>query len=601
MSQVMCMDRVVPLRNSRLPKGRYDAWCRSESDRLRMEVARAYAQGSALEGLVGGGDIHRPYELLKRLPDVRWGVEDDNLNLRLTLIRALFSKDEDMLSGVDRKEVAFRAFRAAEVGCGVVNRRFLRESDLSGHLVGDVGAVIHAAQRKISLILGEAPSIDELHPTFGPGAAATCSKYTTARHKLSTPPSISNSASAIAVQLAEGMSAWVRLHREVKVVPGRLEFVPKNYQTDRSIVVEPSLTGSYQRAVGTLMKQRMLKAGINLYDQSINRDRARAGSITGEDNCTIDLKAASDSLAYGVVLELLPFPWFELLDSLRSEVVRTPDGKVMRLQKFSSMGNGYTFELESLLFYSIAFGLSQVFSVPFDLTVFGDDLVCNERLARLIQAWFPFFGFSVNTEKSFMNGHFRESCGGDYWKGVDVRPFFWRGRCSFHTVVLFYNHLVRKPHQDPGCILRNLLLSWLPTEYKIFGPDGYGDGHLVDDRPLADYLKPYGREKGWSGYTFTTYIEVPDRHLDEVVGDVVLPAYHAYAVNRRSAYHCPADRLAFDALVPARLRSWFLRSLLREIEADLGDPVDHYVVRRSSKNKRVKGRRIRVYILGSAP
>jgi hypothetical protein len=91
------------------------------------------------------------------------------------------------------------------------------------------------------------------------------------------------------------------------------------------------------------------------------------------------------------------------------------------LEKFSSMGNGFTFELETLLFYAIAKaagGLQRD-----ELSVYGDDIIIPTRCASDVLAALRFFGFTPNQRKTFVQGPFRESCGGDFFCGVDVTPY----------------------------------------------------------------------------------------------------------------------------------------------------------------------------------
>lgn len=592
MSQVMCVRSDVPYRNDLKTHKRFDYWNRHESNHFRLETANFILNKGPVVGSSNRHLLDDAFSYFSELPERGWSETSGTNTLNETQARCLFSKDEDMLSPVNREDVAFRSFLAAEGACGRTNRYLLDKNFTPER--GDVDAIMLIAQQKISSILGDVPLLDDLAPSFGPGAAATCRKNTTARFKLSTCPSISNPATAIAVELAETMGLWTSGFERIDVVPGILEFVPKNFKTHRAIVIEPSLTGAIQRSVGSVLKNKLLLAGVDLFDQTINRERARIGSISGIDNCTIDLKMASDTVAYALVMQLLPLPWYELMSQLRSDRV-TYKGQTFYLNKFSSMGNGFTFELESMIFYALGFGIAKHFGLPFDLTVYGDDLVCNELLARAILEKFPLFGFSVNTDKSFITGFFRESCGGDYFKGVDVRPFYLKGRVTNHKICCFYNHLMRKPHQDPNREIRDFLLSYIPYEHRNFGPDGYGDGHLVTEASIHEYGLPAGRKKGWSGFTFETFVENPTRILEDVPGDKFLPAYQASQISVRSNFNF--SNVVFSQNVRKDLRSHYLKSFLRQCVSDLSEAIDHFVVRKSQLD-RVRGRKIRVYVLG---
>jgi hypothetical protein len=257
-----------------------------------------------------------------------------------------------------------------------------------------------------------------------------------------------------------------------------------------------------------------------------------------------------------------------------------------------------TFELESLIFYALGFGVASHFKLPFDLTVYGDDIVTTPRLSERIYEFFPLFGFSINVAKSFSHGPFRESCGGDYYLGLDVRPFFIRDRLTLGKLVAFYNFLYRKPWFDPKHKLRDLILGSIPEHDRLWGPDGYGDGHLLTTN--TKYAKPHGREFGYEGYTFETVVAIPKRKTKPVLGDALLPAYSAGRSGGippvDSEWH-GSDRQLFG--LNYHTKQYFL-GYLREVIADvtLGGATDHYVLRHSKK-KRQLSKKVRVYVLGA--
>jgi hypothetical protein len=268
----------------------------------------------------------------------------------------------------------------------------------------DVDCILFYAQRKISMILGDAPTLDELDLVFGPGATTSCKKNTSARWKLSTIPSIARAAVSALPGLIRTLPHIFRLHKKVVVETGELAFVPKNFKTHRSICVEPTISAMVQKGIGTFLKRKLLRAGINLMDQNINKRRAREGSLSGA-YTTIDLERASDSVSSGMVAELLPIDWLELLSTYRTDTVRYKD-HLFELEKFSSMGNGFTFELESLIFYALGFGVASHFKLPFDLTVYGDDIVTTPRLLERIYEFFSTFWFFYKCGEKFFSRTF---------------------------------------------------------------------------------------------------------------------------------------------------------------------------------------------------
>jgi hypothetical protein len=143
---------------------------------------------------------------------------------------------------------------------------------------------------------------------------------------------------------------------------------------------------------------------------------------------TLDLSNASDTVSFELVKLVLPPLWFEALRALRSPSTLI-EGQWCILEKFSSMGNGYTFELETLIFAALLTvmvrKLGGVGLLGVDVFVFGDDLIVPDEYASACVSMLKFFGFSLNLEKSFIGPvGFRESCGGDYFDGHDVRPHY---------------------------------------------------------------------------------------------------------------------------------------------------------------------------------
>jgi len=209
----------------------------------------------------------------------------------------------------------------------------------------------------------------------------------------------------------------------LNVVPGaKLFTVPKKSDIDRCACKEPDVNMFLQKGVGNHIRRRLKKQGINLNDQSINRKLAHQGSISNA-VATLDLSSASDTITVSVVQALLPTDWFEYLNGIRSHTVEV-DGEIVRTEMFSSMGNGFTFELESLLFYVLMRTVAYFEGVPGVISVYGDDLIIPSGMYDSAVWILELFGFSINPDKSFHDGPFRESCGGHYYNGVDVTPFY---------------------------------------------------------------------------------------------------------------------------------------------------------------------------------
>lgn len=222
---------------------------------------------------------------------------------------------------------------------------------------------------------------------------------------------------------------------ELSFVEGaKLFTVPKKSDINRCACKEPDINMFLQKGVGGYLRKRLRRFGIDLNDQSVNRKLAWQGSVTG-DLATLDLSSASDSVTISCVKSLLPDDWFEYLNSIRSQVVLVGEEQI-RTEMFSSMGNGFTFELESLIFFTLVRTVQYFEGVSSIISVYGDDVICSVDIVESVMWIFHEFGFKVNEDKSFSSGPFRESCGGHYYNGIDITPFYLKRRPTHLTDVI---------------------------------------------------------------------------------------------------------------------------------------------------------------------
>lgn len=212
--------------------------------------------------------------------------------------------------------------------------------------------------------------------------------------------------------------------QEVKIQDHSVLFtVPKSSDIDRVACKEPEINMFLQRSVGQHIRARLRRVGINLNDQTVNQQLARDALVN--QSATIDLSAASDSISLQLVVNWLPPEWFLLLNRLRVHKTEI-DGTIHELSMFSSMGNGFTFELESLLFYALTRAIAYFSGVRGRISVYGDDIIAPSRLAPRMARVFSWYGFKMNMKKSSWRGGFRESCGKHYYNGLEVTPFYVR-------------------------------------------------------------------------------------------------------------------------------------------------------------------------------
>jgi hypothetical protein len=347
------------------------------------------------------------------------------------------------IEGVDPLVTAKEKFFDAEVSCGETNMRFRALCAGIKNASPQVEVAITAAALEVQRVLGSHVNSREWLDAcrFGPGAFnhSEARGLTSLYDKLQVSPSVSHDMAEIGALLVQSQPQWARsvtnceidgfwpfvTREEMSLVPGnRIAFVPKTAVTHRTIAIEPLMNVYAQLGLGKLMRRKLrLKCGLDLDDQVPNQEMACRGSIDGS-LATIDLSSASDTVARELVRFLLPHEWFERLDLCRSKVGLL-DGKWLRYEKFSSMGNGYTFELETLIFWSLAISCVKLLELdPFEVRVYGDDIIVPSEAYDFLVEVLTFCGFTANSSKSFRDGPFRESCGKDFYDGLEVRPFF---------------------------------------------------------------------------------------------------------------------------------------------------------------------------------
>lgn len=355
----------------------------------------------------------------------------------LRQIDALLAKNVDWfgVGAQQTKAAALRGFSQAERSCRRANRRIAWYSRRPSRLSPAVSSLWGEVQLTIQEILGQLDegAYGEILDAadFGPGA--------TFAHRVETGDiaekldpsykhSVTKKALPYVVDYAKRNPGWMSFLSWAgatyeTVMGNRVTTVPKKWNIDRTIGVEPSLNVFLQKGLGTFVAKRLARWNVWLSDQTPNQVAAAAGSIGGL-TATLDLSAASDCIALEAVRWLFPPEWFKILDDLRSPWYQL-SGEWNRYEKFSSMGNGFTFPLESLLFYAVCRTAVRACGANVsDIRVYGDDLIVPIEASGLTIEMLAFLGFRVNSSKSHFFGPFRESCGADYVHGVDVRPVY---------------------------------------------------------------------------------------------------------------------------------------------------------------------------------
>lgn len=416
------------------------------------------------------------------------------------LVTELLSKSSTLETGIDRAAAAVTGFWEAESACKRWNEGAERFQRDNAALVYRVGTVV----RRVLSPLFSSSGVEK-YTRFGERVMDTL--MSAVRHGPGASTSVSGNGSVPSdkydaeVHLTHSLSQfaralmgdrWATLARKTLVRGNRHTTVPKNAKKDRNICIEPGLNVFGQLGIGRVMRQLLKKRlGVDLNDQTWNQFLAKRANEWHL--ATIDLSAASDMISYKVVEMLLPPDWLHLLDLFRSPETKI-NGGWHRNEKFSSMGNGYTFELESLIFSAIVFSV-----VPAEqhslCGIYGDDLIVPQEYAAQVVEVLELFGFKTNSKKTYLAGRFFESCGTDWFDGKPVRPFFCRrqpnsGVIPYELQLANALRLYANRRMDGVCCDERFRSCWeslkndVPREWSHPVPPQLGDVGLTSD--LAD-------------------------------------------------------------------------------------------------------------------
>lgn len=444
-------------------------------------------------------------------------------------VAALVSKLEGFDVGVDTKSEAEKTFLQCESACRGTNIRLTRYVNwFENGFYGDASDLllyekIVNIRKRVADILGCVP---DMTPRFSNGSTFhDRGESVTLPHKmdgyLCTTPQFDELG---LLEILRQTTWWLAAEGHVNELGNRFSSVAKNYKTDRGICIEPSGNLSLQLAAGEKIRTCLYRVGIeidgvgNRNAQWLHQQLAKYGSLLGE-LATIDLTNASDMIAEMLVRLLLPRQWFILLSALRSPCTLFKNEWV-RLSKFSSMGNGFTFELETLLFYAIAIEAGGW------AKAYGDDLIVPNNRAQDVLKDLRFFGFVPNVEKSYTTGNFRESCGGDFLAGRDTRPVYLKkvpdGPLEWIDIYNSISIMERKSVLNQTLLAdsrevaeaKDLILSQIPTAFRLFVPEGHPGG-LWSGNPQSWRVRPARCLRKKREFHWGTGIAEHDRGWDE--------------------------------------------------------------------------------------
>lgn len=289
-----------------------------------------------------------------------------------------------------------------------------------------------------------------------------------------------------------------KLFCTVKFVRGnRWSTVPKNNLKDRSICLEPLCNMLVQRAVGLGLRKCLKdKTGIDLdVLADVHRHRISDTSVS-----TIDLSDCSDAISMRLIEYLLPFNVLKRVRACRSDMTLGPDDNYYVVRKVSSMGNGFTFDLMTLVITALTRSLDPT------STVFGDDIVCQNQVAEEVCSNLRIAGFVVNLDKTNINSSYRESCGAHFVDGHGyVTSFDIKWVTSMEELIVTMNKvaILSSIYGEPYESLRKKIWSCVPL--SLLG--------ATTTRLVVDTRKP----PAWQLDTYVRYGPilsiVPKKHM----------------------------------------------------------------------------------------
>lgn len=250
----------------------------------------------------------------------------------------------------------------------------------------------------------------------------------------------------------------------------RFKFIAKYLGKPRGICIEENEMQFFQQGVKRFLYDHLerhpaTRGRINFRSQSINQSLALASSACNG-NITIDMSEASNRVARELVFRLF---WntklFHLLDAISTRLMELPSKSELHFtQMYAPMGSGVCFPVMAICHWALIRAMISLSSLDDseklakEVYVYGDDVIVPRECTEVIFTYLPLFGMKLNTDKSFSNGPFRESCGIHAYMGVDVTP-------------VYVNHITKNYQEKCDT---TVLLSLIAKEH-LFHQKGYNE------------------------------------------------------------------------------------------------------------------------------
>lgn len=271
---------------------------------------------------------------------------------------------------------------------------------------------------------------------------------------------------------------WYKSLRPLDRGIAKVVLVPKDSRGPRLISCEPLEFQWIQQGLGRKIshflefESPLTRGHVNFTNQEVNRQHALESSSSGFMS-TIDLKDASDLVSVQLVERIFSknSALLKRLLACRTAATLLPNGVVLDLQKYAPMGSALCFPVEAYIFWCVC--TSAVVSqlglplkkVASEIYVYGDDIVIPTAWVSVCIQHLELVGLVVNKSKCCIKGSFRESCGMDAFKGVQVTPIRlkapWTDRCTdgraYVSYLEFSNHMEAKGYDRVAFYVRGQL------------------------------------------------------------------------------------------------------------------------------------------------
>jgi len=285
--------------------------------------------------------------------------------------------------------------------------------------------------------------------------------------------------------------------------------VPKTPEESRFIGSEPVVNMCGQLALGNTIADCLKLIGLDISKQQpLNQVLALMGSIVGDSVggtrlCTIDLSSASDWISLPLLCKLLPRDVYRYVVAVRSQTIDIVDDSGMVnthiIRSASTMGNGFTFPIMTLILLAAVYAVGRTKlgwkrnHVPWDVVgVFGDDIICPSSIYKDVVEVLEGMFLKVNKDKSYYEGYFRESCGGDYFQGYNVTPFYIKDLTQISGRVIALNQLIKWSSEHQIHLKSSFwyLVDSIPSKYRNEVPSWDADyAGIKTTRPMRAYTR----------------------------------------------------------------------------------------------------------------